>query len=240
MDLQDKTTIVTGATRGIGYAFSRALIDKGARVYGLARNQADLLETAERLGAEFRGLQCDVKESAQVDHAVELVASEEKHVDVLVNNAGVGLHRNVDETRDEEWSRLMDTNLTGVFNCTRAVVPIMKRQNETIGFGGHIVNIASVAGLIGNPGLSAYNATKYGLRGFSDALMKELRFDGIKVTTVYPGSVQTAFFDDIEGVKAHEGMLQPKDVASTLIHLLELPDNCLISDIVVRVLRPKR
>ena len=84
------------------------------------------------------------------------------------------------------------------------------------------------------------DATKYGLRGFSDALMKELRYDGIKVTCVFPGSIQTSFFDDIEGVDAHEGMLQPKDVASTIVHILELPDNCLISDIVIRVLRPRR
>jgi len=185
-------------------------------------------------------MQCDVTEAAQVDHAIGLIESEAGVVDVLINNAGVGLHCNVDEMTDEDWSRLLRTNLTGVFNCTRSVVPLMKKRNEDLGFGGHIVNIASVAGLIGNPGLSAYNATKYGLRGFSDALMKELRYDGIKVTCVYPGSIQTSFFDDIEGAEAHDGMLQPGDVAATLLHILELPDNCLISDIVIRVLRPKR
>ncbi|MGA7304966.1 MAG: SDR family NAD(P)-dependent oxidoreductase [Rhodothermales bacterium] len=240
MELRDKTAVVTGATRGIGFAFSRALVDKGARVYGFARSQADLLEAGSRLGSRFFGMQCDVTEAAQVDHAIGLIESEAGVVDVLINNAGVGLHCNVDEMTDEDWSRLLGTNLTGVFNCTRSVVPLMKKRNEDLGFGGHIVNIASVAGLIGNPGLSAYNATKYGLRGFSDALMKELRYDGIKVTCVYPGSIQTSFFDDIEGAEAHDGMLQPGDVAATLLHILELPDNCLISDIVIRVLRPKR
>lgn len=239
MILQDKTAVVTGATRGIGFAFSRALIEKGSHVFGLARSQADLLETCERLGSRFHGMQCDVTDAAQVEHAFDVMTLEAGRIDVLVNNAGVGLHQNVDVTSDEDWSRLLDTNLTGVFNCTRSVVPLMKKRNDETGFGGHIVNIASVAGLIGNPGLSAYNATKYGLRGFSEALMKELRHDGIKVTCMYPGSIQTSFFDELEGVDAHDGMLQPKDVASTLIHILELPDNCLISDIVVRVLRPR-
>lgn len=240
MDLHDKNVIVTGATRGIGFAFSRALVEKGARVFGFARTEADLLEAGDRLGSRFVGMQCDVTAAAQVEHATGVIESEAGGVDVLINNAGVGMHRNVDEMSDDAWARLLDTNLTGVFNCTRSVVPLMKKRNDETGFGGHIVNIASVAGLIGNPGLSAYNATKYGLRGFSDALMKELRYDGIKVTCVYPGSIQTSFFDDIEGTDAHEGMLQPKDVAATLIHILELPDNCLISDLVIRVLRPRR
>ena len=240
MILQDKTAIVTGASRGIGFAFSQALVEKGARVFGIARNQADLLEADDRLGPHFHGMQCDVTQPAQVEHVVDLIETDTGRVDVLVNNAGVGLNRHVDQVSDEEWSRLLETNLTGIFNCTRSVVPLMKRQNEINGFGGHIVNIASVAGLIGNPGLTVYNATKYGVRGFSDALMKELRYDGIKVTCVYPGSVQTSFFENVGEMEAHEGMLQPKDVAATLIHCLELPDNCLISDVVIRVLRPRR
>jgi len=240
MNLQSKTVVVTGASKGIGLAFSRALVERGARVFGLARARADLEQVEERLGERFRGVACDVTKSEQVNRAVETVLSESEYIDVLINNAGVGLHSNIDEMLEADWTRLLETNLSGAFHCTRAVVPIMKRRNEIAGFGGHIVNIASVAGLIGNPGLSAYNATKYGLRGMSDALMKELRYDGIKVTCVYPGSVQTSFFDDLEGMQAHEGMLHPKDVASTLIHILELPDDCLISDVVIRILRPRR
>ena len=240
MNLESKTVIVTGASKGIGLAFSRALVERGARVYGLARKRVDLERAEERLGERFRGIPCDVTSAEQVAGAVDAVLAESEYIDVLINNAGVGLHSNVDEMREEDWSGLLETNLGGVFQCTRAVVPIMKRRNQALGFGGHIVNIASVAGLVGNPGLSAYNASKYGLRGMSDALMKELRYDGIKVTCVYPGSVQTSFFDEMEGVQAHDGMLHPKDVASTLIHVLELPDECLISDVVIRILRPRR
>jgi short-subunit dehydrogenase len=132
----------------------------------------------------------------------------------------------------------METNLRGVFLCTRAAVPTMKQQNEDSGFGGHIVNIASIAGLIGNPQIGAYNATKFGLRGFSDSLMKELRDDGIKVTCVYPGSIETHFADVADSSVAPNPM-QPEDVSATVLHVLEGPDNYLISEVVMRPLRPR-
>ncbi len=114
----------------------------------------------------------------------------------------------------------------------------MKAQHEKTGFGGHIVNIASVAGLVGNPMISAYNATKFGLRGFSEALMKEVREDGVKVTSVCPGSVATNFAS-IAGSKGSANPMQPEDVASTVIHVLETPNNYLISEVVMRPLKPK-
>jgi len=114
----------------------------------------------------------------------------------------------------------------------------MKRQNAESGFGGHVVNIASVAGLMGNPNISTYNATKFGLRGYSDALFKEVREDGIKVSCFYPGSIQTEFFDKA-GIPISANPMMPEDISATLVHVLKAPDNYLISEIVMRPLRPR-
>jgi NAD(P)-dependent dehydrogenase (short-subunit alcohol dehydrogenase family) len=157
---------------------------------------------------------------------------------VLLNNAGLGQFGPVDDLPLDEWDVQMDTNLRGVFLCTREAVPTMREQNEDSGFGGHVVNVASIAGLLGNPNLTAYNASKFGLRGFSEALMKEVRDDGIRVTCIYPGSIETNFFD-VAGVEMTDNPLQPEDVAATVMHVLESPANHLISELVMRPLRPR-
>ena len=126
----------------------------------------------------------------------------------------------IDTLPVQDWAAQINTNLTGVFHCTRLAVPIMKAQNTRHGFGGHIVNIASIAGLVGNPNLSAYNATKFGLRGFSEALLKEVRGFGIKVTSICPGSVATDFGNRASSTGAPFPM-QPQDIAATLVHVLE-------------------
>jgi len=128
----------------------------------------------------------------------------------------------VDDLKISEWDKMMNVNLSGVFYLTRLIVPFMK-QNENV---CHIVNISSIAGLMGNPQISAYNATKYGLRGLSDALFKELRYDGIKVSCFFPGSIATNFFDAIDEVDQHPNMMSA-------------PDNFLINEIIMRPLNPK-
>ncbi len=238
MELHDKVAVVTGASSGLGLAFSRALIDRGAHVFGLARSAERLEQLRDELGQRFHPIPCDVTDEAQVAHAFEAVEREAGRLDVLVNNAGLGKFGPVDELPLNHWAAQLDTNLSGVFLCTRAAVPSMKRQNAKTGFGGHIVNIASVAGLVGNPQLTAYNATKFGLRGFSEALMKEVREDGIKVTCIYPGSVDTGFAG-VAGSRGAPNPMQPEDIAATLVHVLEGPDNYLISEVVMRPLRPK-
>ncbi|MEZ4702300.1 MAG: SDR family NAD(P)-dependent oxidoreductase [Rhodothermales bacterium] len=237
MNLNDKVAIVTGASSGLGDHFSRALIERGAIVYGLARSEDKLKRLHDALGDRFHPIVCDVREEDQVQTAVGHVIEEEGRVDVLVNNAGLGQFGPVASQTLSQWDLQMETNLRGVFLCTRAVLPAMKKQNEASGFGGHIVNIASVAGLVGNANLAAYNATKFGLRGFSEALMKEVRNDGIKVTSVCPGSVAT-HFGDVAGSGGSANPMMPEDVASTVIHVLEAPDNYLISEVVMRPLRP--
>lgn len=238
MDLQGKIVVVTGATSGLGLSFSRNLVEKGSVVYGLARRVNKLQEISAEIGPTFRGIECDVTDENDVSSAFNQIISESNQIDVLINNAGLGRFGRLDETSTEDWDIQMNTNLRGVFLCTRAVLDIMKKQNENARFGGHIINISSVAGLVGNPLVSIYNATKFGLRGFSEALMKELRTDGIRVTCLYPGSVETEFFD-AAGADISPNPMKAEDISSTVLHVLEAPDNYLISEITMRPLRPR-
>lgn len=238
MNLDKKVAIVTGASSGIGVSFSRDLVRKGAIVYGFARSVDKMNALQQELGDAFTPIQVDVRQAASVETGVQEVLDREQRVDILVNNAGLGKFANLDEMPLEQWNVQMDTNLTGVFLCSKAVLPAMKAQNEASGFGGHIVNIASVAGLVGNPQLTAYNATKFGLRGFSEALMKEVRYDGIKVTCIYPGSIATNF-GAVSGSGGSPNPMQPTDISETLIHVLETGDNYLISEVMMRPLRPR-
>ena len=238
MDLQDKVVVVTGASSGLGRAFSEAIAEKGAQVYGLARSTDKLADVQRTVGEPFHPVECDVREEKQVKKAFEQITGEAGRLDVLINNAGLGKFGPVDELELGEWDVQMETNLRGVFLATRAALPQMKKQNEADGFGGYIINIASIAGLLGNPNLSAYNASKFGLRGFSEALMKEVREDGIKVSCVYPGSIDTSF-GDTSGSSGSANPMTPAQITSTILHLLETPDNYLISEVVMRPLRPK-
>jgi NADP-dependent 3-hydroxy acid dehydrogenase YdfG len=238
MDLTDAVAVVTGASSGLGTHFSRSLIDRGATVYGLARSADKLDALQDNLGDSFRPVTCDVREEDQVADAFQTVRDESGRIDILLNNAGLGQFGPVDDLPLDEWDVQMDTNLRGVFLCTREAVPTMREQNEDAGVGGHIVNVASIAGLLGNPNLTAYNASKFGLRGFSESLMKEVREDGIRVTCIYPGSIGTNFFD-VAGVEMTDNPLRPEDVAATVVHVLESPANHLISELVMRPLRPQ-
>ena len=234
MDLSGKIAVVTGASSGLGSEFAQHLVRRGSTVYGLARRVDRLKLLESQLGTKFNPVECDVTDET----AVELAFSGLNHIDILINNAGLGRFSAIDAQTKEDWDVQIDTNLTGVYLCTRVVVPRMKAQNEQTGFGGHIVNIASVAGLVGNANLSAYNATKFGLRGFSDATMKELRGHGIKVSCVCPGSVATEF-GRVAGSSGAPNPMQPEDIAATVIHILESSDNYLISEVVMRPLRPR-
>lgn len=234
MNLQSKIAIVTGASSGIGAAFSEMLVESGAKVYGLARSTDKLNTLRNRLGNAFIPVPIDISDASALEHWVNKAFTKQSP-DILVNNAGVGYFAGVDELSLEQWHTMMNVNLNGIFYITRLVVPLMKKNPEVC----HIVNIASIAGLLGNPQFSGYNATKFGVRGFSEALFKELRYDGIKVTCFFPGSIATNFFDTMESVTLHEHMMQPADVANTLKFVLETPDNFLINEITMRPLNPK-
>lgn len=235
MKLNNKTAIVTGASSGLGVSFSKKMIEKGVTVYGLGRRMNLLSELHAELGDSFIPVIMDITDHAAVSHWMESTFQDTHLPDILINNAGVGYFGNVEDIELSDWETMIQTNLSGVFYITRKAVPLMKQSNSS----SHIINIASVAGLIGNPQISAYNATKYGLRGFSDALFKELRYDNIKVSAIFPGSISTPFFDQTT-TDTHANMLQADDVADTVIHLLETPDNYLISELTVRPLNPKK
>ena len=237
MNISDKVAIVTGASSGIGLAFAEHLAERGARVYGFARGLDGLKEAADKIGDAFHPVQCDVRSEDDVRRAVGDAVDEAGRLDILINNAGLGIFKRVEDMSVEDWNVQMETNLRGVFLCAREVIAPMRRQNEASGFGGHIVNVASIAGLLGNPSLGAYNASKFGVRGFSEALMKEVREDGIKVTCIYPGSIETNF--STGSGTGTTNKMTPNDIASTVMHVLETDDNYLISELVMRPLRPK-
>jgi NADP-dependent 3-hydroxy acid dehydrogenase YdfG len=234
MNLSGKTAIITGASSGLGAAFSKAIINKGGSVYGIARRESRLNELRDTLGEAFHPVVLDITDENAVEAWIKDSFSDANAPDILINNAGLGKFGNVEDLSSDDWHTMMRVNLDGVFFLTKRIVPLMKQHPEH----NHIINIASVAGLMGNPKISGYNTTKFGLRGFSEALFKELRFDKIKVTCMFPGSIATEFFENA-GASTHAHMMQPDDVASTLIHLLETPDNLLIDEITLRPLNPK-
>lgn len=234
MDIKNKIAVVTGASRGIGSEFSRSLVDHGAKVYGLARSVDRLLKLQEILGDAFIPVEMDVTQHEKVSDWVDTTFDASNSPDILINNAGLGLFGPVDELPVDDWETMMSVNVNGIFYLTRKIVPLMKASSSH----SHIINIASIAGMLGNPNLSGYNATKFAVRGFSEALFKELRYDKIKVSCMFPGSIATSFFDTT-GMDTHDNMMQPKDVADTLLHLLQTPDNMLINEIVMRPLNPK-
>ncbi|MGO3184253.1 MAG: SDR family oxidoreductase [Aequorivita sp.] len=234
MDIQNKTAIVTGASSGLGAAISKALVFAGTSVYGLARNKNKLQELQNDIGSKFIPVSLDITDEKAVKEWFSDTFSEEKSPDILVNNAGTGSFGKIDEMPSEEWYKMINTNLNGMYCITSEVVKLMKKKEEST----HIVNIGSILGITTRAEGAAYSATKYGISGFSESLFKELRGDNIKVTCLNPGSIDTSFFKS-SGIKAHHNMLQAEDLASTLLHVLETPDNMLISEMTIRPLHPK-
>ena len=234
MHLTEKIAIVTGAGKGVGGAISMALIAKGATVYGLARSEDDLQAVKARCGESFVPVPMDVADQKAVFEWVANTFSQNLAPDILVNNAGAGHFAKIDELPLTQWHAMINTNVNGLFYITSQVVPFMKRNKSIC----HIINIGSILGKVGRSEGSAYCLTKYGVQGFTEALFKELRSDGIKVSCVNPGSIATSFFKD-SGIEPHDNMIRPTDLADLLVHLLETPDNFLINEMTMRPLNPK-
>ena len=239
MNLKDKIAVITGASSGLGKELAGKFTIANSTVFGLARRQDRLEALAEELGLQFIPIQCDLRSPDDIDRAFARIAEQTSTIDVLINNAGLGRFGEVESVRVEDFDVQSDVNVRGVLLCTRKVVPLMKRQNSESGFGGHIVNVASIAGLIGNPELSVYNATKFAVRGLSEALMKELRNDGIKVSCIFPGTFDTEFFETA-GVEMRGRAMSVEAVADTVMHIVEAPENYLISEVTMRPLRTSR
>ena len=234
MDLSNKTAIVTGGTKGIGRAIAKSLIDAGASVAITARHQDEVTKAVTELNRRSRGMAkgfvCDVRDYNEVKSLFADVGA----VDILINNAGVGIFSSVESMSVEDFRTVLETNVFGVFYCCHEAIPLMKQRG-----GGHIINISSLAGANAHPKMAAYNASKFGLNGFSEALMQEVRHDNIKVSYIMPGSVNTEFGGD-EMSDQKSWQLQPDDVAEVVMNLLSQASRALASRIEVRPSRPPK
>jgi NAD(P)-dependent dehydrogenase (short-subunit alcohol dehydrogenase family) len=236
MELKSKSAIVTGSTKGIGRAIAEALVREGMNVCVSARSAEEVERAVGELGdlseGVVTGAVCDVRDFDEVKALVEHAVAEFGRLDVLVNNAGIGIFGRADETTPEDFRAVLETNLFGVFYCCHEAIPQMKR-----GGGGYIINISSLAGTNAHPQMTAYNASKFGLNGFSEALMQEVRHDGIKVSYIMPGSVNTYFGDEVPD-ESKSWQLQPADIARVVVNLLHTDERSLPSRIEIRPSRP--
>lgn len=238
MDLIGKVAIVTGGTKGIGRGIAEALVREGVNVCISARSRHEIDDTIRDLRAleagKATGIVADVCNYSQIKPLFELTAGEFGGLDILVNNAGIGLFQTVEEMSPEDFRSVIETNLFGVFYCCREAIPIMKQRG-----GGYIINMSSLAGVNAHPRMAAYNASKFGLNGFSEALMQEVRHDGIKVSYIMPGSVNTEFGGD-EPSTDKAWQLQPSDIAKVVIDLLQGDSRALTSRVEIRPSQPPR
>jgi 3-oxoacyl-[acyl-carrier protein] reductase len=236
MKLSRKTAIVTGGTRGIGRAIAEALVRNGTDVCITARKRSEIDETIKNLAGAGRGrlmgIAGDVRDYSQVKAVFERAVSEFGGLDILVNNAGIGTFAKVEDMSPEDFRAVLETNLFGVYYCCHEAIPLMKQRG-----GGYIINISSLAGTNAHPQMAAYNASKFALNGFSEALMQEVRHDGIKVSYIMPGSVNTEFGGDTPSDEK-SWQLQPKDVAQVVIDLLHHDERSLPSRVEIRPSKP--
>jgi 3-oxoacyl-[acyl-carrier protein] reductase len=237
MTIKNKIAIVTGGTKGIGRGIAEALLREGVSVCISARNQQEIDQAVNDFtsaGGNAIGAVCDVRVYEQVKALIDHAVKELGGLDILINNAGIGLFETVENTSPEDFRAVLETNLFGVFYCCHAAIPEMKKSG-----GGYIINISSLAGANPHPRMAAYNASKFGLNGFSEALMQEVRHDNIKVSYIMPGSVNTEFGGDSPSDEK-SWQLTPQDIARVVIDLLHHDDRALPSRIEIRPSKPPK
>jgi NAD(P)-dependent dehydrogenase (short-subunit alcohol dehydrogenase family) len=234
MNLKSKTAIVTGGTKGIGRVIAEALAAEGITVCISARHKSEVDEAVKELGGRANGFVCDVRDYKQVKALFDYTAKELGGLDILINNAGIGIFETVEHTEPEEFRAVLETNLFGVYYCCHEAIPAMKKRG-----GGYIINISSLAGANPHPRMAAYNASKFGLNGFSEALMQEVRHDNIKVSYIMPGSVNTEFGGDSPSDEK-SWQLTPQDIARVVVDLLKHDDRALSSRVEIRPSKPPK
>ena len=232
--LSGQVALITGAGRGIGRAVALRLARVNITVVLAARTKSQLDETAslaQQLGAEALPLPTDVTQDDQTEALVDTALSRFGHIDIVVNNAGGGPPRtSIVKARRADWEAVLRTNLWATMLVSKLVLPAMLARQR-----GTIINICSQAGLAGRAGEAAYAAAKFGVRGFSQALLEEVREKGIKVSTIYPGYVNTAMIPPNKRLQRHK-MLSPDDVAEAVYQIVISPPHCCPVELVLQPL----
>ncbi|QCK16724.1 SDR family oxidoreductase [Mangrovivirga cuniculi] len=231
-DLNGKVALVTGGSKGIGYGIAEALLKSGLKVAITSRSQDAANEAAKKLGSDnVLPLESDVRSLESQQKAIENIIDKWGQLDVVIANAGLGHFASIEELTADQWNQTIDTNLTGVFYTIKATVESLKISK------GYFITIASLAGTNFFASGSAYNASKFGLVGFTQAVMLDLRQYGIKVTTIMPGSV-TSHFNDHTPNADDAWKIQPEDLGEMTVNLLQLDQRTLPSKIEVRPTTP--
>lgn len=236
-DLKNKVAFVTGGSKGIGYGIAEALSNLGVRVAITSRKGPEAEKAAKDITAngkgEVIGLEADVRSFESQKKAIEQVVEKWGQLDVLVANAGIGHFGSIEDLTPEQWQQTIDTNLTGVFYSIKAAVPALKKSE------GYVFTISSLAGTNFFAGGAAYNASKFGVTGFTQAVMLDLRNYGIKVTTIMPGSVAT-HFNDHEPSEEDAWKIQKEDIGELVVDLLKMNQRALPSKIEIRPTTPPK
>ncbi len=232
-NLTGKVAIVTGSTKGIGRAIAERLYEAGASVVVSARTEADVRSTAGQLGPRALGVTCDVGDPGACQRLVDETVRRFGRLDILVNNAGFGVFKAIAELTVEEWQRQIAVNLGGPFYCSKAALPHLSVTGD-----GFIINIGSLAGRNFFAGGTAYNASKAGLMGLTEAMMLDVRHSDVRVSVIMPGSVNTDFRGSAQS-PVRSWPLEADDVALTVLQLLDYPKGAHVSRVEMRPSRPK-
>ena len=234
--LTGKVAVVTGGTRGIGRAICERLLAEGAAVAFCGRSPESVARTAKELtktpGGKVFGEAADVSKPDDVRRFFQSVDAQFGGLEILINNAGLGIFRRVADLAIEEWRAMIELNLSGVFYCCREALPRFHNKG-----GGYIINMSSLAGKNAFSGGAGYNASKFGLNGFSEALMLDHRYDNVRVSYIMPGSVDTEFGG---GGEHADWKIAAADVAEVVVDLLRLPERTLVSRVEMRPLKPRK
>jgi 3-oxoacyl-[acyl-carrier protein] reductase len=237
-ELQGQVAIVTGGSRGIGLAIAKALVAEGVNVTVTGRNDTHLSAARSQIEGAGPGsvetLKADVTDYDEIEGAIAATAARFGGLDIVVNNAGVGIFTEVASMTPQQWSEVIGTNLTGVYHVCHAAVPLLKSRG-----GGYIINISSLAGTNVVPGGTAYCASKAGLNAFSEVLNQEVRQDNIRVSYLMPGSVATRFGGG-DGSKGAEWKIGADDIAEIVIGLLKMDTRTLASRVEIRPSKPPK